>query len=118
MGKNMVYLLKGIVFAAVLLAVFLVLLAGLMYGTGLSERLMRPLVVAAYAFAVFVGGLYFSGHGKKRRFLWGLLFGLLFFFCYLGLALGMQGYSGQKPSELALMFVFSLLSGMTGGMCR
>lgn len=114
----MIYLLKGIVFAAVLLTVLLMILAGLMYGTGLSERIMRPLVVAAYAFAVFVGGLYFSGHGEKRRFLWGLLFGQLFFLCYLGLALGVQGYAGQKPSELALMFVFSLLSGMTGGMCR
>lgn len=116
MGEKIIYLLKGLLFSALITAALMFLLAALMYFTGLSERLMAPLVVAAYVLATFIGGLYFSKHGERKRFLWGIVFGIAFFILYLLVVACCGTLLSMKPGEAIMMLVFSLVAGMAGGM--
>lgn len=116
MGEKIIYLVKGLLFSTFITAVMMFLLAALMYMAGLSERLVAPLVVASYVLAVFIGGLYFSKHGERRRFLWGLMFGAAFFILYLLVVACCGTLLTMKPSEAITMLVFSLVAGMAGGM--
>lgn len=116
MGEKTVYLLKGLLFSSLITGVLLLLIALLMYKAGLSESIASPMVVGAYVLAALIGGFYFAKHAKSRRFLWGLLFGVVFYAVYLLVAACYGTLLSMGISEMVSMLAFSVVAGMAGGM--
>lgn len=116
MGEKVLYLVKGLLFAGLLLGVCLLTLAGIMFKFDVSEQTMKWLVLVVYIASVFIGGLYFAKHGEKRKFLWGVLFGLAFYVLYLILAASMGSLLTMGLGKLGVMLLLSIAGGMAGGM--
>jgi len=116
MKQNIMHLLKGLLFSFVVFAVLFFFLAFLMYQNNWSDSVMQPLVYVTVCLSAFLGSFYFSKHAPVRRFLWGLLFGIVFFLLYLLIVFLLQGTSVFSTDRLLTFLAFFVLSGMVGGM--
>lgn len=107
-------LLKALFAAVLVTAAEIFVLSLLLYKTNMSENSLHIAVIAGYGIACFLSGLYCGKKMKERRFLWGMLAGLIYYVLLLAvsMAAGIGGFS--------LSFISSALvclgSGMLGGM--
>lgn len=116
MKQNIISLVKGLLFSAILLTALIFFLAFLMYKTQWTDSTMSTLVIVIYCLSAFIGSFYFAKHTSKRRFLWGLLFGAIFFLLYIAVVLSLTFSSGFSIQRLFTFFAFSLVAGVLGGM--
>lgn len=116
MKQMIISLVKGLLFSSLLLTALIFFLAFLMYKTEWTDSIMSPLLMVAYCLSAFIGSFYFAKHTSKRRFLWGLFFGAVFFLVYLAVVLSLTFSSGFSIERLLTFFAFSLVAGCFGGM--
>lgn len=116
MKQNTLYLLKGLLFSAVIITLATLALAYLMMKTGWGDSIMYPMLLVFFCLATFLGGRYFAKHAPSKRFIWGILFGTAFFAFYLIVTYFISG-SGTLLSENAMTFLLAAVgSGCVGGM--
>jgi len=116
MKQNTLYLLKGLLFSAVIITLATLALAYLMMKTGWGDSIMYPMLLVFFCLATFLGGRYFAKHAPSKRFIWGILFGTAFFALYLIVTYFISG-SGTLLSENAMTFLLAAVgSGCVGGM--
>ena len=116
MKQNLIYLLKGLFFSALILTLSILLLAFLMMKTGWGDSVVYPVLIAFFCLSVFIGGRYFAKHAESKRFLWGILFGTAFFALYLIVNYTLSE-NNMLLSEHAMIFLLSAVgSGCVGGM--
>lgn len=116
MKQNAIYLLKGLLFAALILTLSTLLLAFLMMKTGWGDSVLYPVLIVFFCLSVFIGGRYFAKHAESKRFLWGILFGAAFFALYLIVNYTLSE-NNMLLSEHAMTFLLSAVgSGCVGGM--
>ena len=116
MKQSIISLAKGLLFSAILLTTLIFFLAFLMYKTQWNDSVISPLIIISYCLSAFIGSFYFAKHTEKRRFLWGLLFGTIFFLLYVAVILSFTFSSGFSTERLLTFFAFSLGAGCLGGM--
>ena len=114
-GKTTVTVLaKGLLMSAAITFAAVMILALLILKTGISEKALRIAVVAVYVVSCFIAGFYNGRRLKHKRFVWGMIGGLLYFVILLIMAMaqgGMQFHAGLMTTAL-----ICLGSGMFGGM--
>ncbi len=97
-------------------AVLLVALSFALYRFHLQEPQVNAAVSAVYVLSCFAGGLIAGKIMKNRRFLWGLLIGVLYFlFLFLMSLAQSSGVSGDTVRLLSVLAMCAF-SGMAGGM--
>ena len=103
--------------ASCLLTVFLLcLLAFLVLVAGLSEKIVSAAIIIIYVAATFTGGFLAAKKVPGRKFLWGLLVGLVYFWLLVILSVVKAGtVSGLGDSFLTTMLLCGA-GGMLGGM--
>lgn len=116
MKQNIIYLLKGLLFSSVTFTAIFFFLAFLMFQNNWGASVMTPLIYVTICLASFLGSFYFSKHAPARRFLWGLIFGAVFFAVYVLVVFLLNGPAGFSTDHLLTTLAFFLISGMTGGM--
>ena len=116
MKQKAVYLLKGLLFSAGIITLSTLFLAFLMMKTGWGDSVMYPMLISCFCLASFIGGRYFAKHAASKRFIWGILFGAVFFALYLVVTYFISG-GDTLLSENAMTFLISaIVSGCVGGM--
>ena len=114
-GKTTVTVLaKGLVLSAIITFVAVMVLALLILKTDISEKALQIAVVAVYVVACFIAGFHNGRKLKHRRFMWGILGGLLYFVILLILTMARGGV--QFHAGLLTTALICLGSGMFGGM--
>lgn len=116
MKQNLMYLLKGLVFSTLLMAVLIFLLAFVMQKTEWGDSVMSPLLTVSFCLSTLVGGLYFAKHAPAKRFLWGFGFGAAFFVIYLIALFCITPIASIGIDRVLTFLAFALLSGCVGGM--
>ncbi len=108
--------LKGILGAYLLTAVILLLLAFLLYRFQPTGEILRIGIVFTYLFSSFIGGILAGRKTKEKRFLWGLLVGMLYFAMLLlvSVVMGKEIFSAIKTT--LTVFFMCAFGGMLGGM--
>lgn len=108
--------LKGLLFSYILTAVMLFLLAMTLYKFGLTEKVVCAVIIVIYVAATFSAGFLTGKKMKSRKFLWGLLMGVLYFVILALVSLVVN----QSPDALGNSFFTTLAlcagGGMLGGM--
>ena len=112
--KIPVILLKGMLGACVLTFGAALILALLLWKTGISESSIHIAVDIVYVLSCFLSGLYCGKKIKTRRFLWGLIVGGLYFSILL--ILGIVIKDNHTAVSLTSKALICLGSGMLGGM--
>ena len=110
-----VWMLKALLAAYVVTSVLLLLLTFLLYKFDLDEQKVQVGIIAVYVLSTFVGGLIIGRLTKTRRFLWGLILGVLYFAFLLLISVGVYR-TVQGGTGMIMAFVLCAAGGMLGGM--
>ena len=81
-----------------------------------SDQTLNYYVMAIYAASTFVGGMIAGKSMENRRFLWGIVAGVVYVFGVIALALAVRGNVASGSVGLVRLIVPSVLAGMLGGM--
>lgn len=115
MKQNTLYLFKGLLFSTLLLLLSTLLLGFLMMKTGWGDPIMYPLLVAFFCISTFIGGRYFAKHAPSKRFIWGTLFGAIFFAMYLFFSFFLSNDTLFFHNYMTFL-IAAVVSGCLGGM--
>ena len=113
-GLQAMHFVKAFVMSALITAVLLLICAFLLLKTELPEQTLGIILAAVDALAVFTGGVYLGKKAGHQKFLWGLIFGILYFMVYLLLSFLIGGPKLQMQSVLKSLLVMAA-GGMIGG---
>ena len=96
--------------------ILLLLLALLLYKLQLSETVVKIGIVVIYVIAGLSGGILLGKTMKEKKFIWGLVAGLLYFaVLFLASALAKGGFH-MEPARVLTTLILCGVSGMAGGM--
>ena len=108
--------LRNLFFAYLLTALLLLGLAFLLYQFHLGESQVHIAVCFIYLLSCFLGGFLTGRVIPRRRFLWGLAFGAVYFLLLILLSLLIRHALGQEPLSILVSFLLCAGGGMFGGM--
>lgn len=115
MGKA-VFIIKCMLGAYILTAGLLLLLAFILYRFGLSEKVVSVCIIAIYIAVTFLAGLLAGKREGKRKFLWGLIMGVLYFGILTVVSLVVNKGMEDVAGNMLTVFFLCAGSGMLGGM--
>lgn len=118
MNKNVkaVWMLKALLASYIITAVFLMILALLMYKLDLSEEKVTMGIVVIYVISTFAGGFIMGKLVRERRFFWGLTLGIIYFALLLLISVGVNHSLQSNGMNAATTFLMCAGGGMLGGM--
>ena len=117
-NKNMLAaVLIAMAVSVVVTGLLLLLLTVVLYNTEISGTLSGIIIVAIYVLGPFAGAFVLGKMVKKKRFLWGLLLGIIYFVVFVVLSL-MTAEEGCAPGirDYAEVMLAVLPGGILGGM--
>ena len=110
------YVIKLLLIGYVISGIILVVLAFLMLKTNVSPGVVSGGLLFAYILSCFIGGLMLGKKMEKRKYLWGVLFGLLYFVTLFVISLAMKNVTGEMSTETITIMLLCASGGMLGGM--
>lgn len=115
-NTRMIILLKGLLLSYIITALMLLLLSFMVLKLDLPGIVVSGIINFSYIVSAFVGGFFTGRKIEQRKFIWGLIMGIMYFVIYLIIALMMNGVAPISFGSLFTVLVISSLSGMLGGM--
>ena len=109
-----VRMLKSLLCAYVVTGIMLLTL--LLYKAGLSEENVNAGIILTYVISTFAGGFVIGKLTGVKKFLWGLLAGILYFVLLLLISLGVYHSVQGELMNLLTTFLLCAGGGMLGGM--
>lgn len=115
-GQRAVDGIKALLCAYIVTGIMLLILTVLLYKLGLSEENVNAGITLTYVISTFSGGFVMGKLSGTRKFLWGLLTGVLYFVLLLLISLGIYHSVQGEISTLVTTFLLCAGGGMLGGM--
>lgn len=109
-------MVRTLIITYVISAVLLAALSFALFKFRLPETQVNLAVNAVYILSCFFGGLISGKVMKTRRFFWGLLTGLLYFFFLYLMSLAQSGGITEDLTRILFVLAMCAASGMAGGM--
>lgn len=109
-------LVKALFISYVITGIILLILALIMYKAEPSNMFVSAGVVFAYIFSAFVGGMVVGKKTQEKRFLWGIVSGVLYFAIILGISVLMNKDILSQIGSTVTVFITCGFGGMLGGM--
>lgn len=113
---GVIFILKCLLFSYVLTAGLLLLLALLLYRFGLQEKIVNICIILVYIAVTFLAGLLVGKKAGNKRFLWGLLMGIVYFAVLALVSLIVNRSIQDVATNFVTVFLLCAGSGMLGGM--
>ena len=110
------WMVKAPLAAYVVTGILLIILALALYKFELNEGAVTAGVTAVYLISTFTGGLVVGKLAKVRRFLWGIVLGILYFALLLLVTVGIYRTFHGSSTEILVTFALCAGGGMAGGM--
>ena len=110
------WMVKALLAAYVVTGILLIILALALYKFELNEGAVTAGVTAVYLISTFTGGLVVGNLAKVRRFLWGIVLGILYFALLLLVTVGIYRTFHGSSTEILVTFALCAGGGMAGGM--
>lgn len=112
-----VRVVKALLVSYLLTGGLLLLLAGLLYRFRLDEGKIQIGIILIYIVSCFAGGFLAGEMMKSRKFLWGVLLGLLYFLIMTLVSLAVNRGLQDGTTSYFTTFLLCMGGGMLGGMC-
>ena len=115
MKKGFFSVLKSLIAAYVVTGLLLLFIALIMQKFGLSDKQIRLFVILIYGVSTILGGFVFGKIRKNKRFLNGMIFGIMYFvILILVSAVVNHGFENELGRNI-LSFIICTLGGIIGG---
>lgn len=108
--------LRTLIITYIISGLLLSVLAFVLYKFRLPEGQVNLGVNAVYILSCFIGGFIAGKTQKSRRFLWGLITGLLYFLFLFLMSFLQDSSITENTIHIATVLAMCALSGMAGGM--
>lgn len=115
-SDRVVHILKALLVSYVLTGGLLLLLALLLYRFSLSESIVSISIIAIYVVASFIAGSLAGNKMEARKFMWGLLMGVLYFLILVVVSLVVNHSLKDVATNFFTVFILCAAGGMLGGM--
>ena len=107
---------KSLIISYIVTFILLLIFAMIMYYGNVSEKVVGIFVIITYFISSLLGGLSIGKSVENRRFLWGMILGLLYFGIIMMITLVGRDSNEQMDSSKITGFITSCIGGMLGGM--
>lgn len=114
--EKVIFIIKCMLGAYILTAGLLLLLAFMLYRFGLSEKVVSICIIAVYIIVTFLAGLLAGKREGRKKFLWGLMIGVLYFGILVAVSMVVNRGLEDVAGNLMTVFFLCAGSGMLGGM--
>lgn len=115
-STNILFLLKCLLFSYILTAGLLLLLAVLLYRFSLQEKIVNISIILIYIAVTFFAGFLSGKRFGTKKFLWGLLMGVMYFVVLALVSLIVNRSMQDVAPNFVTVFLLCAGSGMLGGM--
>ncbi|MCB7303102.1 TIGR04086 family membrane protein [Bariatricus massiliensis] len=112
---KMVWMLKSLLASYIVTTLLLLLVTLLLYKFDLDEQKVQIGIMAVYVLSTLAGGFIIGKLVRVRRFLWGLILGVLYFVLLLLISIGVYR-TVQGGTNMIISCVLCGAGGMLGGM--
>ena len=116
MEVKAIWILKALLCSYFVTGILLLLLTFLLYQFGLDEGKITAGIMVIYVLSTLVGGFVAGKLAKTRRFLWGILIGVLYFLLLLLISFGIYRGIQEGTSQFLITWLLCIGGGMIGGM--
>lgn len=115
-GRMAVSMLQGLIIAGLMSVILLLIMAFVMLKLQPGPEKMQVCILVTYVLSCFAGGWFCGKRAEKRKYLWGLFLGAVFFLLLFIISqMGEEGLqSGLQHSLISLALCCA--GGMLGGM--
>lgn len=115
-NSYVIFYLKCLLFSYILTVGLLLLLALFLYRFALAEKIVSAAIILIYIAASLFAGFVSGRRMGTRKFLWGLLAGVLYFTVLLCVSLVLEHGTAGISGNLVTVFLICAGSGTLGGM--
>ncbi|MCM1185707.1 MAG: TIGR04086 family membrane protein [Lachnoclostridium sp.] len=112
----LLFFLKSLLFSYIVTAVLLMLLALLLYKAGIGAGIVSVAIIAIYVISTFLAGFLAGKKMQNRKFLWGLVMGVLYFLVLAVMSFAINRSVGELGNSFFTTMVLCIGGGMLGGM--
>lgn len=113
---SMVRVMKALLAAYVVTGLLLLAIAGFLYRFQWDEGKVQIGIILTYILSCFIGGFLAGKMMKSRKFLWGVLLGLLYFLVMTLVSVAVNRELQSSSSGVITSFLLCMGGGMLGGM--
>lgn len=115
-GKKGIYIIQSLVFSYIVTGIILCILAFLMYQLEAGVKIANFGVTLTYIISSVLAGIIIGKKMGKKKYLWGLLVGILYFAILMGVSMAIHEntviISGDRITALLLCAAGGTLGGM------
>ena len=116
MGRKVMWALKALLVSYLVTVVLLMILTLLMYKFEFGEKVISTGIIAIYVLSTLTGGILIGKMSGRRRFLWGIGLGVLYFLLLLLITFGIYRTVNVDMTGFVSTWILCIGGGMIGGM--
>ena len=108
--------IKSLLASYIVTGILLLVLTFFMYKFELNEKIVSAAIVGIYVVSTLIGGMIIGKLTKSKRYLWGMVLGILYFVLLLLITLGVYRTLNGDSVSIVTSLILCAGGGMTGGM--
>ena len=118
MQKNIkvIWWIKSLLASYIVTGILLLVLTFFMYKFELNEKIVSAAIVGSYVVSTLIGGMIIGKLTKSKRYLWGMVLGIIYFVLLLLITLGVYRTLNGDSVSIVTSLILCAGGGMTGGM--
>lgn len=118
MQKNIkvIWWIKSLLASYIVTGILLLVLTFFMYKFELNEKIVSAAIVGIYVVSTLIGGMIIGKLTKSKRYLWGMVLGIIYFVLLLLITLGVYRTLKGDSVSIVTSLILCAGGGMTGGM--
>ena len=118
MQKNIkvIWWIKSLLASYIVTGILLLVLRFFMYKFELNEKIVSAAIVGIYVVSTLIGGMIIGKLTKSKRYLWGMVLGIIYFVLLLLITLGVYRTLNGDSVSIVTSLILCAGGGMTGGM--
>lgn len=118
MQKNIkvIWWIKSLLASYIVTGILLLVLTFFMYKFELNEKIVSAAIVGIYVVSTLIGGMIIGKLTKSKRYLWGMVLGIIYYVLLLLITLGVYRTLNGDSVSIVTSLILCAGGGMTGGM--
>ena len=115
-GEKLMQVLKCLLASYIVTGLLLLLLTFIVYKSEPDEQLVTGGIVAIYVISTFIGGLIIGKLMGVRKFIWGMLIGVVYFLMLFAISYGVYREFSTNGLSIITTMILCVGGGTLGGM--
>lgn len=113
---KVIWWIKSLLASYIVTGISLLVLTFFMYKFELNEKIVSAAIVGIYVVSTLIGGMIIGKLKKSKRYLWGMVLGIIYFVLLLLITLGVYRTLNGDSVSIVTSLILCAGGGMTGGM--